>query len=334
MATLVTGGTGFIGVNVVRELAAHGHAVVSIDVGPPDALTHRFLEPWRERVTWVTGDVLDGALLERVAADHPIERIVHAAAYTPYGDQEQTHFRFCVDNNLGSTLALLELATRQGARRLLFVSTVAVYQREYQGDSGAGKVFAEDAPLAPSHVYGITKVAGEGLVRRYGRLFGLEVASLRLAQNWGPMERVTPYHARMAIPYMWVRQAVRGEPITPSPFGVGVTEGRCLNQDHPYVLDTAAAIRAVLEAPRLSFTEYNVSTGVPVFLDDLVAAMREAEPEVRFVEPIPRDNASTRAGLSQDCGRLRHDTGFTCRYTLASALADCIAWRREVGFFD
>src|SRR5581483_4253303 len=90
MATLVTGGTGFIGVNVVRELAAHGHAVVSIDVGPPDALTHRFLEPWRERVTWVTGDVLDAALLERVAADHPIERIVHAAAYTPYGDQEQT----------------------------------------------------------------------------------------------------------------------------------------------------------------------------------------------------------------------------------------------------
>jgi nucleoside-diphosphate-sugar epimerase len=93
MATLVSGGTGFVGINIVRDLAENGHDVVSIDVGAPDELAERFLEPWRARVTWVTGDLLDAALLERVGREHSIDKIVHAAAYTPYGEQERTHFR-------------------------------------------------------------------------------------------------------------------------------------------------------------------------------------------------------------------------------------------------
>jgi nucleoside-diphosphate-sugar epimerase len=133
---------------------------------------------------------------------------------------------------------------------------------------------------------------------------------------------------------MWARQAARGEPIEASPFGVGVTEGRTLNQDHPYVLDTAAAIRALLEAPRLAHAEYNISTGQPVFVDDMVAAIRQAHPAVRFVEPIPRDNASTRPAIATDPSRLRRELGFEPRFTLASALAHCIAWRQEVGFLD
>lgn len=334
MTTLVSGGTGFVGVNIVRDLAEHGHEVVSIDVGSPDALTQRFLEPWRERVTWVTGDVLDTALLDRIAAQHSIDKIVHAAAYTPYGEQERTHLRYTVDNNIGSEMNLLEFATRQGVKRFISVSTMGVYMTEYQSEAAAHVTYTEDMPVRPSHVYGITKVASEALLLRYGRLFGVETASVRLAQNWGPMERVTPFHARMSIPYYWTRQAARDEPIEVSPFGVGVTEGRCLNQDHPYALDTAAAMRALLDAPRLSHSEYNISNGVPVFVDDMVAAIREAHPEVKFVEPIPRDNASTRPGISLDATRLRQDTGFEFQYDLAKALKHCIAWRREGGFLD
>lgn len=332
MAVLVSGATGFVGINVVRDLAEHGHDVVAVDVTAPDALAEAFVAPWSERVSWVTGDLVDPAPLRAIGAAHDVDLIVNAAAYTPYDDQERTHFRHTFDNNLTSHLNLLDFAAEQGVRRFLFVSTMAVYTREYRLEFDDHVTLREDQPLDPEHVYGISKVASEALLRRHGAFFGIETASVRLAQNWGPMERVTPYHARMSIPYYWVRQAAAGAPIEASPLGAGITNGRCLNQDHPYVLDTAAAIRALLEAPRLSYDAYNVSAGGPVFVDDMVAAITRAQPDVAFAGPVAPDNASTRPGISLDTARLVADTGFAPRFDLASALAHCIAWRRESGF--
>jgi nucleoside-diphosphate-sugar epimerase len=334
MATvLVAGATGFVGINIARDLAEAGYDVVAQDIIAPDALAEGFVAPWAERVTWVTGDLADPAVAGELDAHVP-ELVVNAAAYTPYDEQEQERFRFAFDNNLASHLNLLDLAGRVGTRRFVFVSTMAVYTSEYRLEFDDHVTLAEDRPIAPRHVYGISKVASESMLARYGEFFGVETASVRLAQNWGPMERVTPYHARMSIPYAWARRLARGEPVEASPFGAGVTKGRCLNQDHPYVLDTAAAIRALLEAPELRHDVYNVSAGGPVFLDDLVAAAREVAPDVRFAGDVPADNAQTRPGISLDTARLEADTGFAPAFTLASALEHCVAWRREAGFLD
>lgn len=330
MAVLVTGGTGFVGINIVRDLAEAGHDVVSVDVGAPDALAEHYLASWSERVTWLTGDLTDPQVLARVGAD--VDLVVHAAAYTPYEDQERTHFRHTIDNNLSSLLNLIDFVVERNVRRVIFVSTMAVYSPEYFTEPTGHVRYREDEPLDPHHVYGITKRTSEALLRRAAGTFGFESASVRLAQNWGPMERVTPFHARMSIPYHWVRQAAREEAITVSPHGFGITNGRRLNQDHPYVLDTAAAIRSLLVSPRLAHDVYNVSAGEPVFVDDLLAAMRTAQPEVRFAEPIEHDSAATSAAIALDIDRLTAETGFAPRFDLATALAHCIAWRRDAGF--
>ena len=330
MATLVTGGTGTIGSNVVRELASRGHMVISLDIEPVGEMGLKDVEPWGEQVTWMQGDIVDKEVLEKLAAKANIDKIIHNATYTPYGDIERDDCGRIIEINLEGTANMLDLARRLAVRRFLYISTAAVYIGSHPDD----QPLKEDTPLTPRNTYCITKVASEGLTRRYGELFGLETATLRLNQNWGPMEHVTPYRNRMALPYVWARNAVRGKPIEAAPFGSGLTEGRLFNVEMPYVRDTAACMATALDAPRLSHPVYNISTGHPVGLHEMVSAMREACPEARFVEPIPREDASVERRLVVDVTRMQEDLGFVPRYDLVAGLRDYIKWRRDLNFMD
>ena len=104
MATIVTGGTGFVASNVVRELASSGHEVVSIDIKAPDDMVRRYVEPWASNVTWATADILDPDALERAVDGHDITKIVHAAVYTAIRDDiERDDSRRIVDINVAGT---------------------------------------------------------------------------------------------------------------------------------------------------------------------------------------------------------------------------------------
>ena len=331
MATLVTGGTGFIGANIVSDLALRGHQVISLDVMPVNDMVRGYLEPWRESVTWMEGDILDKRDLERLADAAQIDKIIHAAAHTPYlGDLERADARRTVDINLFGTVNLLDLARRVGATRFLFCSSIAVYG----GDIPALLPLREDIPLKPTGIYHITKVASELLTARYGELYGFDGVSVRYATNFGPMERVTPFRHAMSMPFEWVGKALRGEYIEPLPMGRGQTAGHGFGEDFPYVKDTASAIGALIDAPHLKYTEYNISTGHRVYLHEMIAAMREVYPKVKFVEPIPREDSSIGLGYTLDVTRMQSDVGFMYQYDLISGLRDYIKWRQEVNFLD
>ena len=143
MAVLVTGGTGFTGANIVRELAERGNDVVSLDIVPPDDMVQRYLAPWAKQVTWLTGDIVSGADLEAVSAYERVESIVHAATYTPYGDTEKRNGRRVCDINLEGTLNVLDLARRLEVKRFMYISSAAVYQ----GQATPGEPLKEDMPL-------------------------------------------------------------------------------------------------------------------------------------------------------------------------------------------
>ena len=326
MATLVTGGVGFVGANIVKELASRGHDVVCLDVLPPDDLWLGFLGDVAERVLPVTGNILDTAGLEALRVEHRFEKVVHAAVFTVNReDLETARSKDILDINLTGTGNLLELARLAGVQRFVYISSGAAYGLCRDPD----QTYNEDDPPQPENLYGITKFASERLARRYGQLHGFETVSLRLSTPYGPMERVTGHRGNMSTPYQWTAAMLRGEPIAADESDHG--------RDYTYVLDTASAVATVVDAERLPHDLYNITNGVPVTGGEIQRTLAQVFPETRLVPAEPVDLAESSLGPTRgplSGYRLWHDFGWTPDYDLASGLADYVRWRRDSGFLD
>ena len=325
MATLVTGGTGFVASNIVKTLAEHGHQVVSFDLVAPDAMVQKYLEPWLDKVTFIQGDIRDTRDLEQVA-EHNINKIVHAAVYTALRpDIEKGQSRSIVDINVAGTANLLDLACHLSLERFLYVSSGAVYGEGRSID----EVLREDIILYPRTLYAVTKYASELLTRRYGELHSIPTVSVRLSSPYGPMERVTGHRALMSVLYQWAGSVVRGEPIQVSDSSLG--------QEFTYVADIASGICTVLDAPSLSYDEYNISSGRWRTLDEIIGVFRELRPNLQ-VEDAPSGEFGIlrreRMRGPMDVTRLREDVGFTAGYDLTSGISEYLDWRETFPFHD
>ena len=318
MATLVTGGTGFVGSNIVRSLAQGGHSVICLDLVAPDALVRGHLEPWMSHVTFVQGDILDQGDVERAAVSS-IDKIVHAAVFTGIlPDIEKGRSRSIVDINLMGTTNLLELARRLSVDRFIYVSSNSVYGNE----PGHDEVLYEDSLPNPRSLYAIGKYASELLTRRYGELHSFQTASVRLGVPYGPMERVTGHRVNQSLLKEWTGNVVRGESIE-----VG---DRTVKRSFTYVADAAAGICAVLDAPTLSYDVYNNSSAEWTTIAEVVAALKDLRPNLRTID-VPEKGLSGRASR-MDVTRIEEDVGFVAQFDLAAGLRDYIAWREATGF--
>ena len=326
MATLVTGGVGFVGASIVKELAARRHDVISLDVLPVDALMGTFLGELASRVNFITGDILDVAGLEALRQAHSIDKVVHAAVFTVNRtDRETARSKDILDINLTGTGNLLEFARLAGVERFVYVSSGAAYGLTRDPD----QTYNEDDHPQPGNLYGITKLASEQLTRRYGELHGFSTASLRVSTPYGPMERITGHRDNMSTPYQWTGQMLRGEPIE-----IDTTDH---GRDYTYVVDTGSAIATVVDAPELPHDLYNITNGVSVTGAEIQRTLADLFPETRLVEPTTAEPAGSSLGPTRgplSGYRLWHDLGWTPQYDLAAGLTDYVRWRRDSGFLD
>ena len=330
MATLVTGGTGFVGANIVRDLARNGHQVVSFDIIGPDQLFQNFIGESSSQVTFVQGDIVDRASVERLGNEHEIGKIVHAAVYTVNREALETErSRDVIAINIEGTANLLELARTQQVSRFVYVSSGAAYGSALPGD----QTLNEETPPAPQNLYGITKFASEMITRRYGELHGISTASVRLSTPYGPMERVTGHRAVMSVFYDWTGRAVRGESIT----APNLVQGRDQGRDYTYVADIADGIRTVLDAPSLPHGLYNITGGTWVTFQEILDRLVELSPATQVVTPAVSQAKSGGDGYSRgplSGHRLFDDLGWTPKYDLKAGLADYILWRKDANFLE
>ena len=165
MRFLVTGGSGFLGINLIRALLERGHSVRSYDLLPFDY-------PERDRVDEVPGDIRDVSLHAR--AFDGVDMVIHCAAALPLCSDEEI-----MSTDLEGTRRLLESARAHDVARFIFISSTAVYGVPDHHP------LLEDDPLVGVGPYGAAKIAAEGVCAEY-RADGMCVPVLRPKSFVGP----------------------------------------------------------------------------------------------------------------------------------------------------
>lgn len=192
----ITGGTGFIGAYVARDLLRRGEGVVLFDRDPDRTLLDLLLGDAADgRVTLEKGDAASAADLSAAVARHRPEVIVHLASPLPPRTEEDVSTSAA--DITGAQINVFEAARSFGVRRVVWASATSVFGPPAP-HGGPDAVVADDAPHYPTSLYGIFKSANERLARHYHDKYGIESVGLRFAQGYGPgKSRGRPFGYRL-----------------------------------------------------------------------------------------------------------------------------------------
>ena len=165
-SVLVTGGAGYIGSHVAKQLGQAGENVIVLD---------NLSKGFKEAVLYgelVVGDTGDKELVTKVLAEHNIETVMHFAAHTIVPESVSDPMKYYW-NNTCSTRNLLECCAEQNVKHFIFSSTAAVYGMPEDG------LATEESPLAPINPYGTSKLMSEWMLRDLSFATSLKHVALR-----------------------------------------------------------------------------------------------------------------------------------------------------------
>jgi dTDP-glucose 4,6-dehydratase len=304
---LVTGGAGFIGSNFVRRRRAHrpDESLVVLD-----ALTYAGNLASLEGVpglTFVRGDICDGALVERVLSEHHIDCIVHFAAESHVDRSILGPMAFVQTNVLG-TATLLEKARAAKVARFVHVSTDEVY-----GDLGPDDApFSERTPIQPRSPYSASKAGSDHLVRAYFETYRFPTLITRCSNNYGPYQ-----FPEKLIPLMILNaMADQALPV----YGDGLNR-----RDWIHVEDHCDAVERVLERGREGEV-YNIGgrseRGNLEIVKAILRTLGKPESLIRFVADRPGHDRR----YAIDCSKIEAELGWTPQHQLERGLAETVAW--------
>jgi UDP-glucose 4-epimerase len=307
MKVLVTGGAGFLGAHLARELLARGRDVVVLD-----DLSGGLRENVPQGAELVVGDICDAELVGRLFAQHRFEVVFHLAAYAAEG---LSHFirRYNYTNNVVGSVTLINEAIRHRARRFVFTSSIAVY--------GAGEL-----PLRETHVprpedpYGIAKLAVEQDLAAAFHQFGLEHVIFRPHNLYGAYQSMRDRYRNVVG--IFLNQAMQGKPLTI--FGDG-TQTRAFT----YVGDVIGAIAESGWHDGARNQVFNVGGDRAFTVRELAETVLRVTGASSDLRHLPARNEVAHAW--SDHARLRAVFGAGADTDLEEGLRRTWAWARSVG---
>ena len=311
MATLITGGTGFIGAEVARVLAKRGEEIVLFDINDRKTL----LKGVEDQVTIVKGDVSNYSHVFNVMKNHPVETVYHLGSMLSVSCEADPWSSFRV--NAQGSFHVLEAARILGAKKVIFSSTLATYNKDIKED-----VIDDFTLQRPTLFYGCTKLFSELMGRFYKRKFGLDFRGVRFPAIIGPGVKtpgIMQYNA-------WaIEAAYRG-----NPFKIWVTpQTRCPAM---YYKDAALSLVKCADAPpeKVKMGVYLVG-GLYLSAQELVDAIRKFIPQARleFIPDMEQVEIIKAVSKPIDTRLAREELGWVDQYPIDRTIEDFIKELRE-----
>jgi len=305
MNILVTGGAGYIGSHVVKELLETDHQVVVYD---------NLQKGHKEAVlggVFVEGDLADRELLDRTFNEYEIEAVIHLAADSLVGESMENPAKY-YRNNLVNGLNLLDVMVKHNVKKIVFSSTAAVY-----GDVEEVPI-TEDLPKDPTSVYGRSKLFFEEIMKDYDQAYGLKFVSLRYFNASGADEsgRIGEDHNPESHLIPIVLQKALGLRGKLAIFGTDypTRDGSCV-RDYIHVTDLAQAHILGIEALATGKESeiYNLGNGDGYSVKEVINVASEVVgKEIEAVEGDRR--AGDPATLIASSDRIREDLAWNPQY--------------------
>lgn len=303
MRVLLTGSTGWLGRTLATRLRQAGHTVIGLDIAPCSD-------------TQIVGSVADRGVVRQAFASG-IDAVIHTAAlHKPdivrYPEQAFT------DVNVTGTLNLLQAAKAAGHDRFVFTSTTSLMiSQSVRDEAGDAAVWLDEqtGPLAPRNIYGVTKLAAEGLCRIYAHQHGLPCVVLRTGRFF-PEDDDT--HA--------------------SPSGENLKANELLNRRLTVEDAADAHIAALNSAPELGFDLFVLSAATPFQRSevrelkvDAAAVIARHFPDAADLYAAKGWSLPNSIGRVYDASRAERRLGFRCATGFAQVL-DALRENRPLPF--
>lgn len=319
---LVTGGAGYIGSHVVRQLAEAGERIVVLD---------NLGKGFRQSVIGaelVVGEVGDAALVSKLLSDHEVDTVMHFAAHTIVPESVALPLKY-YGNNTCSSRTLLQACIDRRVQHVVFSSTAAVYGIPEEGYA------SEESPTRPINAYGTSKLMTEWMLRDVAAVNPLRYVALRYFNVAGsdPSGRIGQSTPGATLLTKVACEAMVGKrphlsifgTDYPTPDGTGV-------RDYLHIEDLAAAHLRALAYLRAGGrpTTLNVGYGHGYSVREVLAMVEAVGGKKLDIREEPR-RAGDPAYLVARAERIRAELGWEPRYDdLQAIVSSSLAWERKL----
>ena len=330
MSVLVTGGAGYIGSHTVIELIENGYEPIIVDnlCNSKKVAVERVEQIVGKKIKFYEYDLCDIDSLRKVFKKEKIDACIHFAGLKAVGESCQKPLEY-YQNNLISTLNLVQVMKEFGCKNLVFSSSATVYGQP------KSVPITEDFPLSTTNPYGSTKLYIEGILKdiykadnsfniallRYFNPIGAHKSGLIGEDPNGIPNNLMPYITQVAIGKL-KQLSVFGNDY-PTHDGTGV-------RDYIHVLDLARGHILALKklATDSGLVIYNLGTGKGYSVLDMVKAFEDASGR-----KVPYAIVARRSGDIAECyastALAKAELGFECKYDLKDMCEDSWRWQSQ-----
>lgn len=306
-SSLVTGGAGFIGAHVSRELLKAGHRVVILD-----DLSGGFEDNLPEGSLFIKGSIMDHGLINALFEEHRFDYVYHLAAYAAEG---LSHFirRFNYNNNLIGSINLINASVNYKVKCFVFTSSIATYGAQEPPMKEAMKPMPEDP-------YGIAKYAVELDLKTCHEMFGLNYVIFRPHNVYGEYQNLGDKYRNVVG--IFINQLMQDKPLTI--FGDG-KQTRAFS----YIGDIAPHIANCVHNPKAINEVFNIGADKEYTILELAETVMNTLGKTGLIRHVEARNEVVHAYADHSKA---HDVfGVANQTSLEVGLEKMVAWSKSAG---